>query len=83
MVTVDRDTAYGRPARRELRWAPAARERMERIPSFVRGVVTSRVEAYARERGHARVTMELLGEVRRSMPVDFSRRKPFFLRDDA
>jgi hypothetical protein len=44
--------------------------------------VTRRVETYARERGHARVTLELLDEVRRSLPVDFSRRKPFFLRGE-
>jgi hypothetical protein len=55
---------------------------MERIPSFVRGVVSSRVEAYARSRGLAEVTPELLREARERMPVDFSRRRPFFL-DDA
>ncbi|HSR42338.1 MAG TPA: SPASM domain-containing protein, partial [Longimicrobiales bacterium] len=81
-IRVERDTAYGRPARRELSWAPEARERMERIPSFVRGVVTSRVESFARDRGLDRVTLETLAEVRRSMPVDFSRAKPFFLRDE-
>jgi hypothetical protein len=29
------------------------------------------------------VTIELLDEVRRSMPVDFSRKRPFFLEEDA
>ncbi|MDX1673376.1 MAG: radical SAM protein [Longimicrobiales bacterium] len=82
VVRVERDTAYGRPAERELAWSPDARERMERIPSFVRGVVTRRVESFARDRGDDRITLETLAEVRRSMPVDFSRRKPFFLRDD-
>ena len=79
MVTPARDGAYGRPAALELEWAPEARARVDRIPSFVRGVVTRRVEAFARERGHARVTPELMDEVRRSLPVDFSRRRPFFL----
>ena len=82
VVEVDRPTAYGKPAEPELAWAPEARARMERIPSFVRGVVTQRVESFARERGHERVTLETLAEVRRSLPVDFSRKKPFFLRDD-
>lgn len=82
VVDVDRPTAYGKPAEPELAWAPEARERMERIPSFVRGVVTKRVESFARERGEERVTLETLAEVRRSLPVDFSRKKPFFLRDD-
>jgi AdoMet-dependent heme synthase len=75
-----RDAAYCRPAAPELEWDDAARERMARVPSFVRGVVTKRVETFARERGHARVTIEVLQQVRDSMPVDFSGRKPFFLR---
>lgn len=73
------DGAYGRPAAPELEWAPEARARMDRVPSFVRGVVMRRVEAFARERGHARVTPEVMDEVRRTLPVDFSRRRPFFL----
>ena len=79
LVTAARDSAYGRPASLELERAPEARARIDRIPSFVRGVVTRRVEAFARERGYARVTPELMDEVRRSLPVDFSRRRPFFL----
>jgi hypothetical protein len=54
---------------------------MERIPSFVRGVVMRRVEDYARGQGHHEVTAALLAEVRGAMPVDFSKRLPFFLRD--
>ena len=55
---------------------------MERIPSFVRGVVMQRVEDYARRNGHRQVTPELLAEVRRAMPIDFSKRKPFFVTDN-
>jgi len=77
-----RALTYGSAARPSLTWSPAAEERMRRIPSFVRGIVVQRVEDYARKRGHATVTPELLAEVRSAMPVDFSRRKPFFLRDD-
>jgi hypothetical protein len=54
---------------------------MARIPSFVRGVVVQRVESLARRRGMTEINVELLGEMRRTMPVDFSKRKPFFLRD--
>jgi AdoMet-dependent heme synthase len=75
-----RAAAYGRPAEPEMEWDEAATARMARIPSFVRGVVTKRVEGFARERGHATVTLEVLAEVRESMPVDFSGRKPFFLK---
>jgi hypothetical protein len=65
-----------------LAWQPDARRRIERIPSFVRAVVMRRVEDYARRTGRREVTLELLTEVRRAMPVDFSARAPFFLRDD-
>jgi radical SAM protein with 4Fe4S-binding SPASM domain len=73
---------YGQPAERSLAWTPEAEERIRRIPSFVRGVVVKRLEDYARRHGRAEVTADLLAEVRRAMPVDFSQRKPFFL-DDA
>ncbi len=78
-----REVSYGDRPHPGLPWASDAEERMRRIPSFVRGVVVSRVEAFARERGHSEVTVELLREVRRAMPVDFSKRRPFFLSDDA
>lgn len=61
------------------RWTPAARDRFDRVPSFVRGVVAARVERFARERGYVEITESVLEEVRREMPVDFSTRKPFFL----
>jgi radical SAM protein with 4Fe4S-binding SPASM domain len=77
-----RAVTYGSPPSASLAWTPAARERMDRIPSFVRGVVTSRIEAYARERGVDTVTPDLLSEVRGVMPIDFSRRRPFFLKSD-
>lgn len=80
VIRSQRAAVYGRPAAPELEWDEAARARMGRIPSFVRGVVTKRVETFARDRGHARVTVEVLDQVRESMPVDFSGRKPFFLR---
>ncbi len=77
-----RPVTYGMHVEAELRWAPAALSRVQRIPSFVRGVVVKRVENYARRQGLTEVTAELLGEVRSQMPVDFSKRKPFFLRHD-
>ena len=73
---------YGAPAAPRLAWSPAAEERLRRIPSFVRGVVVHRLEEYARRHGREEVTVELMQEVRRSMPVDFSKRLPFFTRDD-
>ena len=74
-----RDVRYGMAATPTLEWAPDARARVDRIPSFVRGVVVERVEKFARERGHARVTADLMAEVRAALPVDFSKRLPFFM----
>jgi radical SAM protein with 4Fe4S-binding SPASM domain len=78
-VVQPREMVYGSPAQPRLAWSDDARERMERIPSFVRGVVTARVEDFAQERGYDRITAEVLAEVRASMPVDFSKRRPFFM----
>ena len=71
--------SYGGEFTPALTWSDAARARLERIPSFVRGVVAKRVEDWARERGLHVITPELLGEIRNAMPIDFSKRKPFFV----
>jgi radical SAM protein with 4Fe4S-binding SPASM domain len=82
LVLPQRPVTYGAPHAPSMRWHPDALARMQRIPSFVRGVVARRVEDFARERGHDEVTLELMAEVRRGMPVDFSKRRPFFLGED-
>src|SRR5438046_1907047 len=82
LIEPARALAYGQDFTPALVWADAARERMERIPSFVRGVVMQRVEDWARRHGRREVTPELLAEVRSAMPIDFSKRRPFFITDD-
>ena len=54
----------GLPVDYELAWEEAARERLQAIPSFARGMVVKAVEAYARGRGQTTITPELLAEVR-------------------
>ena len=82
LVLPSAEATYGAAAETELAWSEAARARMERVPSFVRAVVTKRVEDYARREGVPVVTPELLDRIRREMPVDFSKRLPFFARRD-
>ena len=77
-----RSVTYGAEFTPALVWTDAARERVARIPSFVRGVVMSRVEDWARRQGRREITPELLAEVRSAMPIDFSKRKPFFVTDN-
>jgi len=71
--------SYGSDFTPALTWSVAARSRLDRIPSFVRSVVAKRVEDWARERGLQEITPELLSEIRSAMPIDFSKRKPFFV----
>jgi len=82
VIEAAHDVLYGQDFIPALAWSPSARARLERIPSFVRGVVTKRVEDWARERGIHEVTPELLSEIRKSMPIDFSKRRPFFAETD-
>ena len=62
-----------------LQWSPEALARIDSVPSFVRGVVMARVEKFAHDRGYACVDLEVMEEVRRNLPVDFSKKLPFFL----
>jgi radical SAM protein with 4Fe4S-binding SPASM domain len=77
-----KSVTYGSAVAPGLEWSKEASERMAKIPSFVRGIVVQRVESFARSRGLALVTPELLAEIRQSMPVDFSKRRPFFLKGE-
>jgi radical SAM protein with 4Fe4S-binding SPASM domain len=52
-----------------VEWDAAARARMKDIPAFVRGMVTRRVETYCRDHGIARITPEILAEIRAKMPT--------------
>ncbi len=60
---------YGQVATTELRWEPAARERMQRIPAFVRGMVTRAVEGWCEKNGVEVVTAEVLEGIRAKMPT--------------
>ena len=73
------NASYGSDFTPALTWSAAARSRLDGIPSFVRGVVANRVEDWARERGLQEITPELLSEIRNAMPIDFSKRRPFFV----
>ena len=81
LIEPRRDVRYGQEFAPALVWSAAARERVNRIPSFVRGVVMQRVEDFARKQGRHEITPELLSEIRSAMPIDFSKRRPFFVTD--
>ncbi len=60
---------YGQPAAAALRWEPEAKERMQRIPAFVRGMVTRAVESWCEKNGVAVVSATVLEEIRARMPT--------------
>jgi len=60
---------YGAPPESEIEWDPAARERMQRVPAFVRGMVLRAVEGACRREGLTRVTVEALERIRERMPT--------------
>ncbi|MDP6947363.1 MAG: hypothetical protein QF464_24660, partial [Myxococcota bacterium] len=74
------DATYGAAAAPTLQWAEDAQARIQRIPSFVRSVVVKRTEDYALRHGHTVITAALLDEIRSGMPIDFSKKRPFFMR---
>src|SRR3989442_1306017 len=64
VIELPATVTFGLPVAWELAWDADARERLQAIPSFARGMVVKAVEAHARGRGDAVVTRERLAEVR-------------------
>ena len=62
-----RRTAPGAPS---PRWDGAATERLERVPSFVRGMVKRIYADYARERGIALITPDIMDTARRELGLE-------------
>ena len=49
-------------ARANIEWTPDALQKMERVPSFVKGVATTAILRWAKERGHSIITMGLINQ---------------------
>lgn len=80
LVTGKQGVSYGQHAEEiSLEWTPEAYEKVRKIPSFVRGVVVERLEKYAKAKGYEVIDMQVMKKVREDMPVDFSKKRPFFL----
>ena len=48
----------------EMAWTEEARQRMERVPAFVQGMVVKAIEAYAIKQGATEVTSEMVDEAK-------------------
>ena len=48
----------------DLSWAPEAETRLEKIPEFLRPMVKTSIEQFAREQGHSQITEAVLTAAR-------------------
>lgn len=75
-ITLPAEQTFGLETGRNLDWSPGALARLDRIPSFARGMVIRSVEVFALARGARQVTADLLQEARASF-VEKSGLPPF------
>lgn len=68
-ISFESKLAYGTAAEKKLDWDSKARERIERVPAFVRGRVVQAVEAYCSGKGASQVTENDLEEIRSKIPM--------------
>jgi radical SAM protein with 4Fe4S-binding SPASM domain len=73
LIDLPAEQTFGIDVTMEMTWEDAARERLDAIPSFARGMVVKGVEAYARSSGQRVITPELLREVREKWGSRFGR----------
>ncbi len=77
LITLPAEHTFGFEPRFTLVWSEAALKRLQRLPSFARGMVAKGVERYATEQGLALITPEIMQEVRASAEQRFGRRFNF------
>jgi hypothetical protein len=52
----------------EFTWTPDAKERLDRLPAFVKPMVQSSVEAYARKQGYKTITLQVMDDSKNDSP---------------
>ena len=63
-IRFEKTTPFAAETSYELQWTDAAQQRLQRVPSFARGMVTKSVEKYAREHGYNEITPEIMKAVK-------------------
>jgi radical SAM protein with 4Fe4S-binding SPASM domain len=77
VITLADEQTFGFEAPQALEWSPEAQARLQRLPSFARGMVVKGVERYAAAHGIARVTPEVMQAVREQAESRYGRRFSF------
>jgi radical SAM protein with 4Fe4S-binding SPASM domain len=82
VITLSDEQTFGFDAPLSVEWSAEARARLQRLPSFARGMVIKGVERYATAQGITRITPEVMQAVREQAETRFGRRFSFreFLR---
>ncbi|MEK6766436.1 MAG: radical SAM protein, partial [Planctomycetota bacterium] len=76
-LTFKEENTFGLDKGFELSWSEDAKKRLDRVPSFGRGMVIKRVEQYARENGYSEITPDIMKEAKEQMAVDKKAMFPF------
>jgi radical SAM protein with 4Fe4S-binding SPASM domain len=66
-ITLKVEDTLGLEVEYNVPWTPEAQQRLERIPSFARGMVVKGVEKYAQERGYTLVDAMIMQQSREDM----------------
>jgi hypothetical protein len=61
-LTTSGKPANGGPATSECSWTVDAKEKLDRLPSFVKPMVQSSVESYARKHGFKTITLQVMDD---------------------
>jgi hypothetical protein len=61
-LTTGGKAASGTMGAPEFTWSPDAKEKLDRLPAFVKPMVQSSVEAYARKQGYKTITLQVMDD---------------------
>lgn len=64
--------ANGGPATGDFTWSADAKEKLDRLPAFVKPMVQSSVEAYARKQGYQTITLQVMDDSKNDSPNGMS-----------
>jgi AdoMet-dependent heme synthase len=77
VIALGEEQTFGFEAPQTVEWSPEAQARLQRLPSFARGMVIKGVERYAAAHGITRITPEVMQSVREQAESRFGRRFSF------
>jgi len=62
LTTSGSEAPGGATFKSEMTWSADAKERLERLPAFVKPMVQSSIEAYARKQGYSTITLQVMDD---------------------